>query len=384
MVKVVRNFFGHILILSILTACQTTTQELDDIHMLQTRVAGDINLHRTLTAISQPLSKVPSPSLQFTSTPSTPQVAGLTPSANPFPQSPTETPTAIPCNKGAFIEDVTVPDNMVLLPDVDFVKTWRIKNTGTCTWTPNYELVYVDGSLMGSSREVSLPDFVLPGETVDISVELTAPFDEGTYRGNWALRNEEGTQFGFGSSGKSPLWVLIKVVEPDVDFYYDFSSNICLALWESGSGELDCSGSEGSDLGFVQLLDNPRLENRYEDEPAIWVVPNRSPDGWIRGEFPEIRVRNGYHFRTWVGCLDDSQGCNVTFSLNYRVRDGSIKNLHTWREAYDGQITMVDLDLSGLAGQSVSFILRVEVERNPGSANAFWFVPRIERVEDNT
>jgi hypothetical protein len=273
---------------------------------------------------------------------------------------------------------------MIFLPEVDFVKTWRVKNTGTCTWTPDYELVYVDGSLMGPNREVALPDFVLPGEIVDISVDLTTPFGEGTYRGNWILRNEEGTQFGFGSSGKSPLWVLIKVVEPDVDFYYDFSSKVCMALWESGSGELDCSGNEGSEFGFVHLLDHPRLENRFEDEPAIWVVPNQSPDGWIRGEFPEVRVRDGYRFRTWVGCLDDSQGCNVTFSLDYRVNGGSIQNLGTWHEVYDGQTTVVDLDLSEMAGQNVSFILRVEVDRNPEAANAFWFVPRIERVKDET
>jgi hypothetical protein len=225
---------------------------------------------------------------------------------------------------------------------------------------------------------------VLPGETVDISVEMMSPFDEGTYRGNWTLQNEEGTRFGLDSSGNSLLWVIVKVVEPDVEFYYDFSSKICLALWESGSGELDCSGNEGSKFGFVHLLDNPRLENRFEDEPAIWVVPNQSPDGWILGEFPEVRVRTGYHFRTWVGCLDDSQGCNVTFSLDYRDDGNSIQNLGTWREVYDGQITRIDLDLSNLAGQNVSFILRVDVDRNPEAANAFWFAPRIERVGDNT
>ena len=48
------------------------------------------------------------------------------------------------CDQAAFIRDVTVPDGSPFAPGETFTKTWRLQNTGTCTWTTsNYTLVYV-------------------------------------------------------------------------------------------------------------------------------------------------------------------------------------------------------------------------------------------------
>ena len=69
----------------------------------------------------------------------------------PFPTSPLPTfapptlPPASPtssCDNAQFITDVTYPDNTVVTPSTNFTKTWRLKNTGTCSWTPSYAVVY--------------------------------------------------------------------------------------------------------------------------------------------------------------------------------------------------------------------------------------------------
>ena len=47
------------------------------------------------------------------------------------------------------------------------------------------------------------------------------------------------------------------------------------------------------------------------------------------------------------------------------------------------EVTVIDLDLSDLAGRKVHLILGMTVENNkPENANGFWFVPRIDRLAD--
>jgi hypothetical protein len=47
-----------------------------------------------------------------------------------------------------------------------------------------------------------------------VTVKLTAPLDDGDYRGNWKLRNPAGIPFGLGSKGETEFWVDIEVVPP--------------------------------------------------------------------------------------------------------------------------------------------------------------------------
>ncbi len=39
------------------------------------------------------------------------------------------------CNKVFFISDETIPDGTVIKSGAKFVKSWKIKNDGTCTWS---------------------------------------------------------------------------------------------------------------------------------------------------------------------------------------------------------------------------------------------------------
>jgi len=83
----------------------------------------------------------------------------------------------------------------VLDPGETFTKTWRLKNVGACSWTPSYAVVFSSGNQMGGPSAQALAGNVNPGQTVDLSVNLTAPSDPGTYSGYWKLRNASGATF---------------------------------------------------------------------------------------------------------------------------------------------------------------------------------------------
>lgn len=116
-------------------------------------------------------------------------------------------------DQATFIQDVTIPDNTVVMPGAPFVKTWRLQNDGACSWGSNYALVFVSGHQMGARDSMPLPGIVPPGSTVDVSVNLTAPTLAGLYRGEWKLRNDQGVLFGLGRSRAAALYTQI-VIEP--------------------------------------------------------------------------------------------------------------------------------------------------------------------------
>jgi hypothetical protein len=298
----------------------------------------------------------------------------------PTPTS-TPTPTAVVefCDKVKFVADLTVPDYTPYSPGSTFAKTWRVQNNGTCTWTSDYDLVFVSGNAMTDKLSYALPKDVKPGETIDLTVKMTAPVSSGNYKSNWMLQNPNGKLFGLGKSADQAFWALIKVVLPNNKYAYDFAANYCRASWSSDTGNLNCPGRTSSSQGFVILFDNPTLENRNENEPALWLRPNHNNEGWISGKYPPITIKEGDHFKAWVGCLADSKGCDVTFTLGYVTDDGQKNSLGQWHEIYDGEVTKIDLDLSFLSRKSVTFTLSAEVNNKKfETANAFWFVPRIE------
>jgi ABC-type amino acid transport substrate-binding protein len=116
----------------------------------------------------------------------------------------------------AYVADVTYDDKSMTAPPVVtpgqvFVKTWRVKNTGTCTWVPGYQLAYAYGntpSAQMNGQPVAITSSVMPNQTVDLSATLTAPSTPGTYQGFWQMKNANGQAFG------QTIWVGITVTDP--------------------------------------------------------------------------------------------------------------------------------------------------------------------------
>jgi hypothetical protein len=113
------------------------------------------------------------------------------------PAAGTAGSTASGCDNSAWVSDVDVPDGTVMKPGKDFVKTWAIENTGTCTWDEGYTLVYQGGTLDGYNVKIQKKDqFVEPGKTTYFSVNLTASLTPNTYTDCWKMQNDTGAYFG--------------------------------------------------------------------------------------------------------------------------------------------------------------------------------------------
>jgi ABC-type amino acid transport substrate-binding protein len=115
------------------------------------------------------------------------------------------TPTPSSCIDGmAWVADLSYDDKNMTAPPVvqpgqPFKKGWRVKNTGTCTWSTAYKLVYAYGntpaaSMSGQPAPVMQP--VPPGGTYDFYVNLVAPLQPGVYQGFWQMQNAAGQSFG--------------------------------------------------------------------------------------------------------------------------------------------------------------------------------------------
>jgi Ig-like domain from next to BRCA1 gene len=359
-----------------LRPAQTATPAESD--ALYTQAAQTFVAQLTQTAtILPPTSTGLSPS--FTPPPTytavVPTNTYVPPTQTPLP--PTATPSPQPCLWAKFMADVTVKDGTVFPPNTEFVKTWRLRNIGSCSWTPDYLVVFDHGDRMGGPHSVAIDEIVDPGETVDVSVDLLSPDTPGDYRGYWKLSTPSGQVFGIGSDTKGPFWVDINVLSSDEN-PLDFALSYCAAHWRSDAGTLPCPGDAGDDEGFVILVEDPVIEdNRHENEPALWTNPEHTNDGYISGEYPEIKIESGYHFKAVVGCLDGAEKCDVIFQVRYRIGDNDPVKLWETHEVYDDAFTKVDLDLSFLAGQKVKFILKVSANGSPSEDEAFWLAPHI-------
>ena len=99
------------------------------------------------------------------------------------------------CNSSAYVSDVTVDDGTEVAPGETFTKTWELSNNGTCDWSKHYSVVFVSGDDM-DGEDTEIDQKVDTGESADVSVELTAPDEEGTYTGYWSLADASGDLFG--------------------------------------------------------------------------------------------------------------------------------------------------------------------------------------------
>ena len=156
------------------------------------RVLAEMSQDGTLTRLAGQYLGLESADLLPVSTPG--PVGGALPTA-----------AAGGCRDGmAWVADLTYADNGMksppaLQPGQAFVKTFRLRNTGTCVWEPGYALTFALGSSpmaqMGGSP-VQLQSSVPVGGENDISLALVAPEAPGLYVGTWEMHNKRAVAFG--------------------------------------------------------------------------------------------------------------------------------------------------------------------------------------------
>lgn len=342
----------------------STPAAISTLNSLYTAAAQTVQAVSTSNGIATPLSSATSPFPVYPS-------ATFAPNNTPAP--------VVLCDAAAFVKDVTVSDGTSFGRGVGFTKTWRIQNVGICSWTTSYALVFISGNGLGAPTAVNLPGNINPGATVDISVNMTTPNNDGHYISYWKLRNASGVLFGLGADASGAFWVDINVNGP-VYAAYNFATNYCDATWDNNNTNLPCPGSQGDNRGYAIRLDHPVMESgKTEDKAGLLAVPRNAWNGLIRGTYPAFNVHNGDRFRTLVNCQYQAYACDIMFRLDYQVGNGAIHTLGQWHEIDDGLFYPVNLDLSDLAGQNVKFILVVTANGSPNQDYALWVGPQIIR-----
>jgi hypothetical protein len=168
----------------LLAACAPATPIVPtpDVLAIRTSAAYTVVAEFTLTAAA------------FTPTPLPTETPTLVP---PTLAPPTETPTityatdptqialGTPgelCDNMSFdpaTVDVTILDGTQMTPGQNFVKTWKIKNTGICSWGDGYGLIYAGYADKMSGQPVPLGTLVEVGQEVEVSVNFKAPTNIG-------------------------------------------------------------------------------------------------------------------------------------------------------------------------------------------------------------
>jgi hypothetical protein len=183
----ITSFALTLLLSLILVACSAASTQPTatpvDIGALQTAAVQTVIAEITQTAAAMPTatsapSQTPAPKITETVTPTV-----------------TAAVTKAVCDDSAWISDASVPDGTQMTAGQAFVKTWKVKNTGTCVWQKGYQIIYAYGEKMGG-LPTALSAEVQPGAEVEISINLTAPAKTGTYGGYWRLANNNGFAFG--------------------------------------------------------------------------------------------------------------------------------------------------------------------------------------------
>ena len=132
--------------------------------------------------------------------------------SSPTDTTTTPTGTAVSSstctNLASFEYDKTIPDYSHMDPRDIFTKIWRVKNTGTCSWSSSYMAVYAGGDHLGVTDSVALSD-TAPGASLDISMDMAAPASDGTYKVFYELKDPSGNAMTIDSG--NTIWTIITV-----------------------------------------------------------------------------------------------------------------------------------------------------------------------------
>jgi len=148
-----------------------------------------------VTATLRP-TKTPyaSPTVHATASTSTTPTLSVTAAAN--------------CKDAAvLLQDVTIADGTNVPYSSKFTKTWQFRNTGECPWQ-GYTIAFVSGDRMGAPDTAPI-EATAPKSTVNVSVDLVAPGNDGLYTGIFELRNSAGKALSIGI--EKTFWVKIAV-----------------------------------------------------------------------------------------------------------------------------------------------------------------------------
>ena len=257
----------------------------------------------------------------------------IIPTSRPPTKAPTYTPEGTatglsslstatqerPCYKASFIQDVTYRDGARISPGEVFLKIWRFRNEGSCSWDHQFILDFVGGERFSGPDEVNARFFeqgvdlelrlgdrgwnqaqifeVSPGETAELALVLRAPLEEGRKLGFWRILAEDGETV-----------VLQFYVDVDVSVTLEKETGIWSGEWQHDTLWSDAAGNP-----LVLQQDDRQIQGYYytSDGEIFLIDASLSPDktrmqgsfgqawqnGWpfVLKLFPNQNVFNGYY-----------------------------------------------------------------------------------------
>jgi hypothetical protein len=246
----------------------------------------------------------------------------------------------------AFVADVTVPDGSEFAPGAAFTKVWRVRNSGTCVWEAGSQLLFASGELMHGPAAVNVPS-VAPGSGTDVSVNLVAPDEPGTYRSVWQMQSPEGVRFGgqvyvqivvLGEATEEPT--AESTTEPTGEATEEPTEESALPDLVITGLEVDADDPhQGMPLHIVATLHN-QGEAVAQNVHWAWRVCVHSGCNYVEapGTFTlwpdeEIIARMEYQFDGWAdytteawvdsrGEVEESDEDNNTYQLSIPVKPG--------------------------------------------------------------
>jgi hypothetical protein len=241
----------------------------------------------------------------------------------------------------AKYEAETVPDGSIFPPSQEFMKTWTLRNVGTCTWTPEYNLVFIKGEQMGGTSPNPIGQAVPPNGTIQIYLPQKAPENPGEYQGYWKLRNLQGNDFGLGKDADVAFWVKI-IVQPGASS--STLPNLGAPTWSNSFDNKNSPFYLGDDdeISF-QVKDGSLIMTAFKPVGDQWRVAQGSylDDFYLESKFrtgPSCSGKDSYGLIVRAPDQPDSiidSGYVLSFACDgmyrvYMMNNGNFNGIANW------------------------------------------------------
>ena len=247
----IRVLLALLLSVALLTSCLNNAAQspTPDVNMVYTQAAQTLAFQLTGTAAAMPTATfTPAPT---NTTAPTATLAGTLPPlgtlapAITLPGVSTATLSGAKSPDAALWIEQTPADGTLIGAGTKFDVAWKLKNTGTTTWTTKYYYRYYAGAkLHENSSSYFLKSTVSPEGEVILYADMIAPMTSGEYTTTWVITNEAGTNFyAFTLTIKVGQSTAVPTVDPDkyccINGEYDddkiVNDPICKKWYENGN-----------------------------------------------------------------------------------------------------------------------------------------------------
>lgn len=162
---------------------------------------------------------------------------------------------------------------------------------------------------------------------------------------------------------------------------YSFSKNSCDAKWSSGWESIPCFKSSDTSDFAIRTSPISSISGVPVSGEAL-LIPIDYAHHSVNGEFPTIEIQDGDHFKSTIGCLEESLACNILFDVYFETQEKGRILLGRWNPIGDDKVEDINIDLTKFTNQKGRFYLNISDSNNGGdrrNSDAVWLMPRIEK-----